>query len=112
MTIGYSCPGVVTGKPIEIVSGSKLPSIHNFFTGDDINVHVHPYMPKGMILATASKLPFIIDEMPNPLQVRVTRDYWQIEWPLRTTRWETAVRVREVLENRFPPALGLIQNIN
>ena len=99
------------GKPIEVVAGGALPSFHNFYTGDTVLVHVHPYLPKGMVLATARRLPFIIDEEPNPLQCRVTRDYWQIEWPLRTTRWETAIRVREVIENRFPPSLGLIGNI-
>ena len=103
---------IEAGKPIEVIAGGTLPPFHNFFTGDTVLTHVHPYLPKGMCLATARRLPFIIDEEPNPLQVRVTRDYWQIEWPLRTTRWETAVRVREVLESRFPPSLGLIYNIS
>ena len=100
------------GEPVDIIAGMKLPSFYNFFLGQEVKCHVHPYMPDGMILATASSLPFVIDEDPNPLQVRVTRDYWQIEWPLRTTRWETAIRVRETMENRFPGSLGLIYNIS
>ena len=99
------------GEPVEFVAGMKMPSLFNIFLGNEVKIHIHPYMPDGMILATASSLPFVIDEDPNPLQVRVTRDYWQIEWPLRTTRWETAIRVRETMENRFPPSLGLIYNI-
>ena len=103
---------IEAGKPIEVIAGGTLPPFHNFYTGETVMTHVHPYLPAGMILATASRLPFTIDEEPNPLQCRVTRDYWQIEWPLRTTRWETAIRVRETLENRFPPSLGLIYNIS
>ena len=106
---------VENGGVANIIAGANLPQLFNMYTGETIKTHVHPYLPAGMALATTEVLPYTIDEEPTPLAIRYaapTGNYRMIEWPLRTTAYESAVRVREVLENKFPPALGLIQNIS
>ena len=42
---------------------------------------------------------------------RTRREYHQIEWPLRSRKYEYGVYVDEVLQHFFPPALGVISNI-
>jgi hypothetical protein len=47
----------------------------------------------------------------NILQIKSRREYYQIEWPLRTRRYEYGVYADELLQNYFPPAFGVLKNI-
>lgn len=79
--------------------------------GSVIDIKVHPNMPAGSILMTTKALPYPLAGVGNVVQIRTRQDYYQIEWPLRTRRYEYGVYADEVLQNYFPPSMALITNI-
>jgi hypothetical protein len=79
--------------------------------GSVIDIKVHPNMPAGAILMTTRTLPYPLAGVGNVVQIRTRQDYYQIEWPLRTRKYEYGVYADEVLQNYFPPSLALITNI-
>jgi len=79
--------------------------------GSVIDIRVHPNMPAGTILMTTKILPYPLAGVGNVVQIRTRQDYYQIEWPLRSRRYEYGVYADEVLQNFFPPSLALITNI-
>lgn len=79
--------------------------------GQVIPIRIHPNMPAGTILFTTSKLPYPLSNVTNVMQVRTRQDYYQIEWPLRSRKYEYGVYADEVLQHYFPPSLGVIANI-
>lgn len=79
--------------------------------GKEIPIRIHPNMPAGTILMTTSKLPYKLNNVPNVVQIKTRRDYYQLEWPLRTRKYEYGVYADEVLMNYFPPGLVVITNI-
>lgn len=79
--------------------------------GSVIDIKVHPNMPAGTILMTTKMLPYPLAGVGNVMQIRTRQDYYQIEWPLRTRKYEYGVYADEVLQHYFPPALALITNI-
>lgn len=79
--------------------------------GSAVDVRVHPNMPAGTILFTTKMLPYPLAGVGNVIQIRTRQDYYQIEWPLRTRKYEYGVYSDEVLQNYFPPSMALITNI-
>lgn len=77
----------------------------------DIPIRIHPNMPAGQILFTTSVLPYQMNGVTNVMQVKTRQEYYQIEWPLRTRKYEYGVYADEVLQHYFPASLGLIRNI-
>lgn len=76
-----------------------------------IPIRLHPNVPPGTILFYCDMLPYPLSNVPNVLRVLCRRDYFQIEWPIRSRKYEYGVYCDEVLQNYFPPAFGLITNI-
>jgi hypothetical protein len=68
-------------------------------------------MPPGTILFTTNRLPYPLSNVTNVMQIRTRRDYYQIEWPIRTRKYEYGVYADEVLQHFFPPSSGIITNI-
>lgn len=79
--------------------------------GNVVDINVHPNMPAGTILMTTTALPYPLAGVGNVMQIRTRQDYYQIEWPLRTRRYEYGVYADEVLQHYFPPSLAMITNI-
>lgn len=79
--------------------------------GQVIPVRIHPNMPAGTVLFTTTKLPYPLSNVINVMQVRTRQDYYQIEWPLRSRKYEYGVYADEVLQHYFPPSLGVIATI-
>lgn len=79
--------------------------------GSTLDIRVHPNMPAGTLLMTTSALPYPLAGVGNLMQIRTRQDYYQIEWPLRTRRYEYGIYADEVLQHFFPPAMALITNI-
>jgi hypothetical protein len=77
----------------------------------EIPIRLHPDMPPGNVLFTTSELPYALNDVTNVYQVRTRKDYYQIEWPLRTRKYEYGCYSDEVLQHYFPPSLGFITNI-
>ena len=81
--------------------------------GDKIAVIAHPDLAPGTIFFHCSRLPewYQSNEVPNTAEVITRRDYYRIDWPLRTRRREYGIYAEEVLAVYAPFALGLITNI-
>ena len=76
-----------------------------------MKVEVHPDMPGGMIVFYSDGVPYPLSGVGNILQIKSRREYYQVEWPLRTRRYEYGVYADELLQNYFPPAFGVLKNI-
>ena len=97
-----------------LTGGFMIRSYLNRFSmqgGQVLEIKVHPNMPAGTILFTTGKLPYPMNGVGNVMQIRTRQDYYQIEWPLRTRKYEFGVYADEVLQHFFPPSIGLITNI-
>ncbi|HEX3429541.1 MAG TPA: hypothetical protein VHT03_01535 [Rhizomicrobium sp.] len=81
--------------------------------GDKIPIIAHPDLPPGTVFAHCAKLPewYQSNEVPNTAEVITRRDYYRIDWPLRTRRREYGIYAEEVLAVYAPFALGIITNI-
>jgi hypothetical protein len=97
-----------------IAGGIMVATYLNRFSMNGANilkVRIHPNMPGGMILFTSNRLPYPVSGVGNVMQVRTRQEYYQIEWPLRTRKYEYGVYADEVLQHYFPPSMGVICNI-
>src|SRR5207248_1787708 len=90
-----------------VAGGYMVKSYMNKYSmsgAKDIPIHLHPNVPPGTILFYTDVLPYPLSNVSNVIQYRLLRDYYQIEWPLRTRRYEYGVYLHTVLQNYFPPA--------
>jgi hypothetical protein len=94
--------------------GIMVKSYLNKFSMDsaqELRVRLHPNMPPGTILFTTQRLPYPLSNVTNVMQMRMRRDYYQIEWPLRTRKYEYGVYQDGVLQVYATFALAVIRNI-
>lgn len=97
-----------------MVGGVMVATYLNRFSMNGANVlkiRIHPNMPAGMLLFTSQTIPYPISGVGNVMQIRTRQEYYQIEWPLRTRKYEYGVYADEVLQHYFPPSMGVIANI-
>ncbi len=97
-----------------LAGGMLVRSYLNKFAMDgakEIPIRLHPNLPAGTILFYCDQIPYPLSNVGNVLQIRTRREYYQIEWPIRTRKYEYGVYADEVLQNYFPPAFGVIRNI-
>ena len=97
-----------------LAGGTMVRSYLNKYAMDgaiEIPVRLHPNMPSGTIMFYCDRLPYPLSNVSNVLQIRARRDYYQIEWPLRSRKYEYGIYADEVLQNYFTPAFGVITNI-
>jgi hypothetical protein len=97
-----------------IAGGYMVKSYMNKFSmsgAKDIPIHLHPNVPPGTILFYTDIIPYPLSNVSNVLQFRLLRDYYQIEWPLRTRRYEYGVYLHTVLQNYFPPAFAVLSGV-
>jgi hypothetical protein len=98
----------------KIGGGVMVTSYRNKFSMNgavEIPIVLHPNMPAGTVLFFTNKLPYPLSNVGNVVQVRTRREYYQIEWPLRSRKYEYGVYADEVLQNYFPPSMAVITNI-
>jgi len=98
-------------NPGQINAGSVVGSYLNKVTGDMVEIQVHPNMPVGTMLFYSRELPYKLTNVDTVLRMLTRQDYYQIEWPRRSRKYEYGIYVDEVLQNYFPPAFGMITNI-
>ncbi len=79
--------------------------------GSVIDIKVHPNMPAGTILMTSKSLPYPMSGVGNVVQIRTRQDYYQIEWPLRSRRYDMAsIRTKcfsTIFRRRWPASRTL-----
>lgn len=95
-----------------IVAGRRVTSYLNKFFGNTLDIEVHPYLPPGTIIFWSDRTPYELSGVPNLLEAHVRQDYYQIQWPLVTRKYEYGVYVDEVFSCYFTPAFAVITNLN
>lgn len=94
-----------------VVGGVVVKGLINKFTSTQVAVRIHPFMPPGTIMFTSKRIPYPLSGVGNVAQMKCQRDYYQLEWPLRTRKYEYGVYATELLQIYFLPAFGVITNI-
>jgi hypothetical protein len=95
-----------------IIAGRKVTSYMNKFFGNTLDLEIHPYLPPGTVIFWSDRAPYELSDVANILEAHVRQDYYQMQWPLRTRRYEYGVYVDEVFACYFTPAFAIITNIN
>jgi len=95
-----------------IVAGRRVTSYLNKFFNNTLDVEVHPYIPPGCILFWSDRSPYELSGVANLLEARVRQDYYQIQWPWKSRRYEYGVYCDEVFSCYFTPAFAAIINVN
>lgn len=98
-------------NPGMIAAGTRVGTVLNSITGQDVQLIVHPNIASGTIMFYSNELPYKLSGITNTCQIRARRDYYQIEWPQRSRKWEYGVYADEVLQHFFPASMGIINNI-
>ena len=94
--------------------GAMTRSYYNPYSMDgavEIPIRLHPNLPAGTILFYCDNLPYPLSNVSNVLQIKARRDYYGIDYPIRSRKYEYGVYTDSVLQNYFPPAFGVITNI-
>lgn len=97
-----------------MIGGSMAVSYLNPFTmggAASLPIKLHPNMPAGTVMFRTKQLPYVLNNVPNVAQILARQDYYAIEWPLKTRKWEFGVYADEVLQCYAPFSLGIITNI-
>lgn len=97
-----------------IAGGVMVTSYMNKFSMDGakaIAIKIHPNMAPGTILMVSSTLPYPLANVGNLMQMVCRQDYYQIEWPLRSRKYEYGVYADEVLQHYAPFSMALITGI-
>ena len=95
-----------------IVAGRRVTSYLNKFFNNTLDVVVHPYLPPGTILFWSDRSPYELSGVANLLEAKVRQDYYQIQWPWKSRRYEYGVYCDEVFPCYFTPAFAVITNKN
>lgn len=100
---------------VRMTAGAGIDFYFNPFLngGMRIPIKIHPFVPPGTILAYAADLPlqYQSNETPNVAEMRVRRDYYQIDWPVTTRAQMVGVYAEETLAVYAPFAMAAITNI-
>lgn len=98
-----------------VTAGAAIDFYFNPFLngGMRIPIRIHPMVPPGTILGYADQLPlqYQSNEVPNVAEVRVRRDYYQVDWPVTTRAQMVGVYAEETLAVYAPFAMAAITNI-
>jgi hypothetical protein len=105
-----------SGGNYSLTAGGTIEWYFNPFGangGSKIPVMIHPDLPPGMIVAWAETLPpwYQSNEVPNVAEVITRRDYYRMDWPLRTRQREYGVYAEETLAVYATFAMGVIFNV-
>lgn len=116
LVLGQTNPNVMFTVDVNtanqaLVAGRNVGKYMSPITGELLDLIVHPNMPPGTIFFRTTVAPAYLDGITDLARVRTRREYYQIEWPLRTRRYEYGVYADEVLQHYFPPSMGVITNI-
>lgn len=94
-----------------ITAGTKVGKYMNKVTGDVIPIVVHPNMPAGTVFFYTATLPYALSGIDSVAKMLMRQDYYQLEWPLVTRRYDYGVYADGVLQHYAPFSMGIITNI-
>jgi hypothetical protein len=105
-TFNSQQPNMIAGT---MVRGYLNP--YSMAGAQEIPIKLHPFMPAGTMLALTHQLPYRLSGVDAVNRILTRREYYQLEWPLRTRKYEYGVYCDEVLQCYFTPSIGVITNI-
>ena len=79
--------------------------------GSPLQIVLHPNIAPGTMMYCHDKLPYPLSNVATPFQYKYRRDYYQLEWPIRSRKYEYGVYTDGLLQHYFPPSLGVRTNI-
>jgi hypothetical protein len=104
---------VMDGKGGEtgLVAGGTVGSYLNPITNELIRVRVHPGMPAATILGYCKQIPYPLNGVGNVAQVKTRKEYYSLQWPFKSRKFEYGVYADEVLQHFAPFSLLKLYNI-
>jgi len=95
----------------QLQAGVVIGSYLNKFMQKKVQVMVHPNVPPGTIMGRCTEPPYKLSGVQNIEQIRLRRDYYQVEWPRRSRKYEYGVYFDGVMQHYFPPAIMVLTNL-
>lgn len=99
ITDGQISAGVVIGSYLNKVMNVQVPIV------------VHPNLAPGTVFFVTERLPYPLPNTANPFQKKLRADYYQIEWPIKSRKYEYGVYADGVLQHFAPFSMGAITNV-
>ena len=96
-----------------MIAGNEVTHIMSPL-GMKMELVLQPDIPDNTIVLMAQSLPpqyFKMNNLGTTLVLKQRRDYYAKEWPQVSRNYQYGTYVDEVLQNYFPPAFGMINNI-
>lgn len=94
-----------------VAAGIVVGSYLNKITNEQIPFMVHPNIAPGTLMMLTKSLPYPLNNVANMWQKKLRRDYYQLEWPLKSRKYEYGVYADGVLQHYAPFSMGIITNI-
>ena len=95
---------------IDLTANTVVSGYHNPVDGSVMPITVHPYLPAGTILIKSEgPLPYPQADVPNVWQIRNRQEYYSIDWPRTSRKYQIGVYWDGVLQGYFPSGNGIIQ---
>jgi hypothetical protein len=94
-----------------ITAGVSIGGYLNKVMGTEVPIVVHPNLAPGTIFFVTEVLPYPLPGTANVFQKRLRSDYYQIEWPLKSRKYEYGVYCDGVLQHFAPFSMGAITNV-
>ena len=98
-------------NPSSLQAGVVIGQYLNKVMNVQVAVRVHPNMPAGTVLFYTEKLPYALSNVGEVARMLMRQDYYQLEWPLKTRKYEYGVYADGVLQHYAPFSMGVINNI-
>lgn len=95
-----------------IIAGRRITSYSNKIFNTTLDIEVHPYLPPGNVIFWSNKIPYRLGNVANPLEAIVRQDYFSVDWPQRTRRYEYGIYVDETFACNLTPAFAWITGLN
>jgi hypothetical protein len=102
---------VDSANPSAIRGGLTIGSYLNKITGQDVPIRVHPNLPAGTVFMFSESLPYPLSGVGSVARMLMRQDYYQIEWPLKSRKYEYGVYADGVLQHYAPFSMAVITNI-
>lgn len=108
LRFNFNANDIANGK---ISAGVVVGDYLNKVTGTRVNLTVHPLIPPGTILFYSKDIPYPLAGVQSMVRKRLRKDYYQLEWPLKSRKYEYGVYADGVLQHFAPFSMGVITNI-
>jgi hypothetical protein len=97
-----------------IVASGAIRAYINQYALDgavEIPIRLHPNVPPGMMVFISHSIPYSLSGVTDVNRILTRRDYYQIEWPMRSRKYEYGVYTDQVLQCYFIPGQAVLANI-